>query len=78
LARTEGRLDVLVNNAATTRVVPHGDLPALDDELFDLILSTNVRGPFATIRALRPLLDADGGGVVVNMSSLAARMANGS
>ncbi len=78
LARTEGRLDVLVNNAATTRMVPHGDLPALDDELFDLILSTNVRGPFATIRALRPLLDADGGGVVVNISSLAARMANGS
>lgn len=75
---TEGRLDVLVNNAATTRVIPHDDLDALDDELFDLILQTNVRGAFATIRALRPLLDAGPGGVIVNISSLASTMANGS
>jgi 3-oxoacyl-[acyl-carrier protein] reductase len=75
---TEGRLDVLVNNAATTRVIPHGDLNALDDDFFDLVLQTNVRGPFATVRAFRPLLDADGGGVVVNISSLAAKEANGS
>ena len=32
LAEIEGRLDVLVNNAATTRVIPHDDLDALDDE----------------------------------------------
>lgn len=75
---TEGRLDVLVNNAATTKVIPHHDLDALDDGLFDLIMRTNVRGPFATVRAVRSLLDADGGGVVVNISSLAAKMANGS
>jgi NAD(P)-dependent dehydrogenase (short-subunit alcohol dehydrogenase family) len=74
----EGRLDVLVNNAATTRVIAHDDLDALDDDFFDTIMRTNVRGPFATIRAFRALLDADGGGVVVNVSSLASRMANGS
>ena len=78
IAGTEGRLDVLVNNAATTRVVPHDDLEALDDDLFDEILRTNVRGAFATVRALAPLLRSDEGGVVVNISSLAARMANGS
>jgi 3-oxoacyl-[acyl-carrier protein] reductase len=78
IAETEGRLDVLVNNAATTRVIPHHDLDALDDDLFDRILRTNVRGPFATVRACRPLLAADGGGVIVNMSSIAAQMANGS
>lgn len=78
VADIEGRLDVLVNNAATTRVVPHDDLQALDDDLFDRIMRTNVRGPFATIRAFRSLLEPDPGGVVVNISSLAARMANGS
>jgi 3-oxoacyl-[acyl-carrier protein] reductase len=76
-----GRCDVLVNCAGTTRFVPHGDLDGLDDALADIILATNVRGPFATVRALRPLLDKSpqpGGGVVVNISSIAASMAMGS
>ena len=74
----EGRLDVLVNNAARTRVIPHDDLDALDDELFDSIMQTNVRGVFATIRAFRPLLAAGEGGTIVNISSLASQAANGS
>ena len=78
VSATEGRLDILVNNAATTRVVPHRDLDALDDELFDLIMRTNVRGAFATVRAFRSLLASGDGGLVVNISSLAAKMANGS
>lgn len=78
IERTEGRLDVLVNNAAMSRVVPHDDLDALDDELFDAIMRTNVRGVFATIRACRALLTADGGGTIVNISSMAATTASGS
>jgi 3-oxoacyl-[acyl-carrier protein] reductase len=78
IADTEGRLDVLVNNAATTRVIPHADLEALDDDFFDEIMRTNVRGPFATVRAFHGLLADAGGGLVVNVSSLAAAMANGS
>lgn len=78
VARSEGRLDVLVNNAAKTKVIPHADMDALDDEFFDAVLRTNVRGPFAMVRAFRRLLADAGGGLVVNVSSLAATMANGS
>lgn len=74
----EGRLDVLVNNAAKSKVIPHHDLDALDDEFFDSVLQTNVRGAFATVRAFRRLLAVDGGGLVVNISSLAAKSAGGS
>jgi 3-oxoacyl-[acyl-carrier protein] reductase len=81
VAERYGRCDVLVNCAGTTRFVPHGDLEGLDDALIDEILATNVRGSFASLRALLPLLrlsSRPGGGVVVNISSVAARTAMGS
>lgn len=73
-----GRCDILVNCAGTTRYVAHADLAALDDTLIDQILATNVRGPIACVRALQPLLAAGEGGLVVNISSIAARTAMGS
>ncbi|WP_431285495.1 SDR family NAD(P)-dependent oxidoreductase [Humitalea sp. 24SJ18S-53] len=73
-----GRADVLVNSAGVTRAVPHADLDALDDATFDNILITNVRGPFATIRAFAPLLRRGGDAVVINISSLSASTGLGS
>ena len=78
VAALEGRLDILVNNAAFTRVIPHADLEALDDATFDLVLMTNVRGAFSTVRAFRPLLAEAGGGLIVNITSLAGTSADGS
>jgi 3-oxoacyl-[acyl-carrier protein] reductase len=78
IAQRYGRCDILVNCAGTTSFVPHNDLDALDDGLIERILSTNVRGPFAAVRALRPLLDVSGAGLVVNVSSIAAVTAMGS
>jgi 3-oxoacyl-[acyl-carrier protein] reductase len=72
-----GRLDVLVNNAGVTRVVPHADLDALDDDLIDAIFATNWRGAFACTRACRSLL-SHAGGVVINISSIAGTTAVGS
>jgi 3-oxoacyl-[acyl-carrier protein] reductase len=75
------RCDALINCAGTTRFVAHADLDALDDGLIEDILATNVRGSFASLRALLPLLRAStlpGGGAVVNISSIAARTAMGS
>ncbi len=81
IAHDYGRCDVLVNCAGITRFVPHADLDALDDQLIDAILATNVRGAFATVRAFRALLDKSplpGGGVVINISSTAGEIAMGS
>lgn len=82
IERRYGRCDILVNCAGTTRFVAHADLDGLDDALIDQILATNVRGPFAAVRALRSLLAApraDGAsGLVVNISSIAAVTAMGS
>jgi NAD(P)-dependent dehydrogenase (short-subunit alcohol dehydrogenase family) len=73
-----GRADILVNSAGFTRMVPHHDLEALNDELIDQVLTANVRGPFATIRAFVPLLKASGDGVIVNISSGAGQSGTGS
>ncbi len=73
-----GRLHLLVNNAGTTRQVPHHDLDGLDDELIDRIFRVNLRGPFACVRAFRPLLGAGEDGVVVNISSEAGATGQGS
>ena len=78
VATTELRLDVLVNCAGMTRPVAHDDLDALDDDLIDQIFATNWRGPFATIRAFRSLLQSSDAPVVVNISSVAGITGQGS
>lgn len=73
-----GRLDVLVNNAATTRTIPQADLEALDAEEFLRIYSVNVVGNFQMTRAAAPHLRATGDAAVVNISSIGAFLGNGS
>ena len=72
IAQQYGRLDLLVNCAGITRPVAHDDLDGLDDELIDAIFRVNWRGAFACVRALRPLLAGGAGGLIVNISSIAA------
>lgn len=73
-----GKLDILVNNAGITRPVAHDNLDALDDELIDNIFRVNVRGSLASIRAMKHLLVDSDDGLVINISSIAARTAVGS
>lgn len=72
-----GRLDILVNNAGISKGVSHDDLDGLDDDLIDRIFRVNWRGSFASIRALAPLMPAEGG-VIINISSIAGRTGVGS
>ena len=62
-----GRVDALVNNAAIT--FP-GDLE-LPVKRHDLIFDVNTRAPLVAIQAVTPAMRDQGGGAIVNVSSLA-------
>jgi len=74
---TFGGLDVLVNNAATTHFVPHADIDALTDAIWDEILQVNLKGTFYCCRAAMPLLKARKGNIVT-VSSVAGLTGQGS
>lgn len=73
-----GRLDVLVNNAGTTVVIPHADLEAATPEVFRRLYDVNVVGTWQLTVAAMPHLRASGHGCVVNVSSLAGVRPTGS
>lgn len=74
---TFGGLDVLVNNAGTTHFVPHTDLDALTDAVWDDIFQVNVKGAFYACRAALPHLKARSGSIV-NVTSVAGLSGQGS
>ncbi len=63
------RLDILVNNAAITRVVPILDC---DPAEFRKVIDTNLVGTFLGIQAAAPAMASSGGGSIVNLSSPSA------
>ena len=66
-----GKLDLLVNNAGWTTLVPHGDLEALTDEIFMKTFEVNVFGTWWLTKAAMPLLRRSADGHVINITSVA-------
>ena len=75
-----GRLDILVNNAGTPgslQPIDFADLHAMTEEFWQLILSTNLIGPFRCAHAAAPALKA-AKGAIVNTASVAGLGRRGS
>jgi len=65
-----GRINVLVNNAGISR---HRPIEEMTVEMFESVMKVNVTGTFICCRAITPVMKKQGGGKIVNMSSLAGR-----
>lgn len=67
-----GGVDILINNAGITQVLP---LALLDEEDWDRVMDVNVKGTFLTSKAVLPGMIRRRAGVILNIGSLAgARM----
>lgn len=73
-----GRLDVLINNAAWTRFIPHQNLEDLSEEILENTWSVIVKGSIYCTRAAVPHLRENGEGSVINITSNAGFSAMGS
>ncbi|MCG8634625.1 MAG: SDR family NAD(P)-dependent oxidoreductase, partial [Desulfobacterales bacterium] len=68
IMEAHGRLDILINNAATN---PHfGEMVDADEGIWDKTLDVNIKGPFFMTKYAVPLMTE--GGAIVNVSSVNA------
>ena len=70
IEKTFGRLDILVNNAATNPYF--GAMAGVDQNAWDKTFDVNLKGPFFMIQNAIPLMQAAGSGAIVNVSSVNA------
>jgi 3-oxoacyl-[acyl-carrier protein] reductase len=67
-----GRLDILVNNAGVLKRTPFLEI---DDEEWDWMLDVNLRACFIVSQTVARRMVAQGGGTIVNVSSVAQKLA---
>ena len=64
-----GKIDILVNNAGIAHI---GNVENTTEEDFEKVFRVNVKGVYNCLHAVVPIMKANGGGVIVNVSSIAA------
>jgi NAD(P)-dependent dehydrogenase (short-subunit alcohol dehydrogenase family) len=69
-----GRIDILVNNAATFGSGKH--IAEIDEEEWDRVMRVNLKGPFLCSKYVIPPMRSQGGGSVVFVSSMSGVVAN--
>ncbi len=68
-----GRIDILVNNAGITR---DAMTRKMTDEQWDLVMDVNLKGVFNLTRYIGPQMEQDGGGSIINISSVVGEYGN--
>jgi 3-oxoacyl-[acyl-carrier protein] reductase len=64
-----GRVDIMVNNAGYTH--RNGDMLAVEEDVFDLIAAVNMKAIYHSARAVVPIMEGQGGGVILTTASTA-------
>jgi NAD(P)-dependent dehydrogenase (short-subunit alcohol dehydrogenase family) len=69
--REHGRIDVVFNNAG---IMPHGELLDFAEQTWDDVMAVNVKGMFLMCKAVIPAMLVQGGGSIINTSSVMATL----
>jgi 3-oxoacyl-[acyl-carrier protein] reductase len=77
-AQALGGLDLLINNAGTTKFVPFTELDGLEEDDFLRLFKTNSLSIYFTARAAGRIMKKQGGGHIINTVSLAGLTPSGS
>ncbi|MGH9023481.1 MAG: SDR family NAD(P)-dependent oxidoreductase, partial [Acidimicrobiia bacterium] len=67
-----GKVDILVNNAGSSPL--YASLPEVTEELFDKVVAVNLKGAFRLCSLVGTRMAEDGGGSIINVSSVNAIM----
>lgn len=67
ISAKHGKIDVLVNNAGITA---DAMTRKMSDEQWDRVINVNLKGVFNMTREIGPLMEANGGGSIINISSV--------
>lgn len=70
-----GRVDVLINNAGG--LIKRARIEDMEEEIWDRVMAVNLKSVYLVSQAVIPMMKAQGGGRIINLSSIAARNGGG-